>query len=115
MTPIQYQECIDACIKCMNTCNYSYVASLKEYDLATLRESIRLAREAADICSFAIQAMTRQSPYVAEILQLCARICEDCAAENIKHVHSHCQDCIEACTSCAESCRQVSEFVTVYA
>lgn len=37
MTRIQYQECIDACMKCMDACNYSYVSSLKEYDLAALR------------------------------------------------------------------------------
>lgn len=39
MTRIQYQECIDACIKCMNACNYSYVSSLKEYDLASLAKT----------------------------------------------------------------------------
>ncbi|MRN54625.1 four-helix bundle copper-binding protein [Paenibacillus monticola] len=115
MTPILYQECIDACLKSMNACNHSYVASLKEYDLAVLRHSIRLDRECADICSFAIQAMTRQSPFVGSILRLCAEICDACAAENSNHIHIHCQACIDACRSCAEACRSISEVVEVYA
>jgi hypothetical protein len=110
-----YQECIDACIKSMNACNYSYVSSLKEYDLASLRGSIRLSRECADICSFAVQAMTRHSPFVAEILRLCAEICEACAEESSKHVHIHCQGCIEACRNCAEACRLISDAARVYA
>lgn len=115
MTRIQYQECIDACIKSMNACNYSYVSSLKEYDLATLRESIRLDRECADICSFAIQAMTRQSPFVVEILRLCADICERCADESSRHKQTHCQECIDACRSAAMACRLISGAVEVYA
>ncbi|WP_211296462.1 four-helix bundle copper-binding protein [Paenibacillus donghaensis] len=115
MTRIQYQECIDACIQTMNACNYSYVSSLKEYDLASLRESIRLDRECADICSFAIQAMTRQSPFIADILRLCADICEACANESSKHLHIHCKDCIEYCRNCAALCRSLSEAAVVYA
>ncbi|AIQ18834.1 MULTISPECIES: four-helix bundle copper-binding protein [Paenibacillus] len=115
MTRIQYQECIDACIKCMNACNYSYVSSLKEYDLASLRESIRLDRECADICSFAVQAMTRQSPFVAEILRLCAEICERCADESSRHEHTHCQECIDSCRNAALACRLISDVVEVYA
>lgn len=115
MTRIQYQECIDACMKCMDACNYSYVSSLKEYDLAALRESIRLDRECADICSFAIQAMTRQSPFVVEILRLCADICERCADASSRHVLTHCQECIDACRSAAMACRLISGAVEVYA
>ncbi|AIQ30351.1 MULTISPECIES: four-helix bundle copper-binding protein [Paenibacillus] len=115
MTRIQYQECIDACMKCMDACNYSYVSSLKEYDLAALRETIQLDRECADMCSFAIQAMTRQSPFVVEILRLCADICERCADASSRHEHIHCQKCIDACRSAAMACRLVSGAVEVYA
>lgn len=115
MTRIHYQECIDACLEAMNACNFSYVSSLKEYDLESLRESMRLDRECADICSYAIQAMTRQSPFVDGILRLCAEICEACADKCSKTVHSHCQECIAACRRCAEACRLISDTVKVYA
>ena len=45
MTQQQYQQCIDACLECMNACNVCYISSLKEYDLAMLRDCIRLNRE----------------------------------------------------------------------
>jgi len=115
MTRIQYQECIEACIECMNACNYSYVSSLKEYDLELLRDVIRMDRECADICGFAVQAMTRQSPFVAEICRLCAEICEKCAEVCSSNLHSHCQNCIETCRKCAEACRQISNAVAVLA
>lgn len=49
MTQQQYQQCIDACLECMNACNVCYISSLKEYDLAMLRDCIRLDRECAEI------------------------------------------------------------------
>ncbi|BCG59579.1 MULTISPECIES: four-helix bundle copper-binding protein [Paenibacillus] len=113
MTRIQYQDCIDACLKCMNACNSSYVSSLKEYDLALLRDCIRMDRECADICAYAIQAMTRQSPYVADICSLCADICEATAKECGRYEQTHCRNCIDACLDCAKACREISEAVAV--
>ncbi|MBY9081994.1 four-helix bundle copper-binding protein [Paenibacillus sp. HN-1] len=113
MTRIHYQDCIEACLKCMNACNFSYVSSLKQYDLARLQECIRMDRECADICAFAIEAMTRQSPFVTEICLLCAEVCEATAAECERYEQTHCRDCIEACLRCAEICRQVSEATAV--
>lgn len=66
---------------------------------------IRLDRECADACSYAMQAMTRNSPFVKEICELCAKICDRCAEECGKHDHDHCQRCAEACRKCAEACR----------
>ncbi|AIQ64350.1 hypothetical protein PSTEL_15895 [Paenibacillus stellifer] len=113
MTRIHYQDCIEACLKCIDACNFSYVSSLKEYDLARLREWIRMDRECADMCAFAIEAMTRQSPFVAEICRLCAEVCEATANECGRYERTHCRDCIEACLKCAETCRQVSEAAAV--
>lgn len=115
MNRMLYQDCIEACVECMNACNYSYVSNLKQYEIESLRECIQLDRECADICAFAVQAMTRHSPFVAEICKLCAKICEACAEECGKHVHTHCQDCVGACRRAAEACRTVYEAVTVYA
>ncbi|MDT3424623.1 putative Fe-S center protein [Paenibacillus forsythiae] len=115
MTRIQYQDCIESCLKCMNACNVSYVSSLKEYDLAELRQCIRMDRECADICAFAIEAMARQSPFVADICRLCAEICEATARESGRYKQTYCQDCIRACLECADACRQISEAVALFA
>ncbi|CAM4250243.1 four-helix bundle copper-binding protein [Saccharibacillus endophyticus] len=107
LTVTTYKECIDACIRCMNVCNVSYVSSLKGLDIFELRECLRLDRECADLCGVAIQAMTRNSPFVAEICELVAKACDACADECMKHKHEHCQECVEVCRECASICRSV--------
>lgn len=72
-----------------------------------MAECIRLDRECAEANSYAIQAMTRNSPFAKEICELCATICERCADECEKHNHEHCKRCAEACRKCAEACRNM--------
>lgn len=104
----KYRECIEACISCMNACNYCYVSSLKEYELAMLRDCIRLDRECAEICAFTAEALSRSTLFAKEICELCAKACEACAEECSKHGHQHCKDCADACFRCAEICRKMS-------
>ncbi|MNH85917.1 hypothetical protein D3C87_208270 [compost metagenome] len=94
---LQYREYIEASLECMNACNYCYVSSLKEYELASLRDCIRIVRECADICMFTADALSRGTIFAKEILELCAKACEACAEECSKHEHDHCQKCAEAC------------------
>ncbi|MFG1731490.1 four-helix bundle copper-binding protein [Paenibacillus sp. 843] len=107
LNELKYNECIEACLQCMNACNVCYVSCLKEYELAKLRDCISLDRECADICAFAAQAMSRKSPYVKEICELCMKACLACAEECGKHDHEHCKQCAEACRKCAEACREM--------
>lgn len=102
-----YQECINECLKCMEACNHCYVSSLKEYELAMLRDCIRLDRECADICMFTAESLTRNTMFTKEVLELCAKACEACAAECEHHEHDHCIRCAEACRRCANICRQM--------
>ncbi|MCM3782871.1 four-helix bundle copper-binding protein [Neobacillus mesonae] len=101
---METQTQIAACLEAMNACNKCYVSSLKEYDLALLTESIRLNREAAEICSFAASALSRGTDYKDEILSLVVKACKACAEECLRHEHIHCQSCVEACLRCAEVC-----------
>lgn len=103
----KYRECIDVCLQCMNACNYCYVSSLKEYELAMLRDCIRLDRECAEICAFTAESLSRNTPFAIEIFELCAKACEACADECEKHSHDHCKACAEACRRCADMCRSM--------
>ncbi|WP_211746026.1 four-helix bundle copper-binding protein [Paenibacillus sp. Marseille-Q4541] len=105
---MEMQTKIAACIEAMNACNKCYVSSLKEYDLASLRESIKYNREAAEICSFAAAALSRGTVYEKEILSLVVKACEQCANECEKFKHIHCQSSVEACRRCAEVCSSMS-------
>ncbi|MFD1128481.1 four-helix bundle copper-binding protein [Paenibacillus provencensis] len=101
---METQTQIAACLEAMNACNKCYVSSLKEYDLGILRESIRLNREAAEICSFAASALSRGTEYKEEILSLVVKACRACVAECEKHEHLHCKECVDSCRKCAEVC-----------
>lgn len=107
LTGHKYEECIEACIRCMNACNVCYVSCLKEFELAELLDCIALDRECADICAYAAQAMSRNSPFVKELCELCIKVCQACAEECEKHDHDHCKQCAQACRQCANACREM--------
>ena len=48
---------------------------------------------------------------VREMLEFCARVCDECAAECEKHASmaDHCRVCAEACRRCAAACRELNE------
>lgn len=69
-----------------------------------MKECIRLNRECADFCMMAVKAMQTKSPFVHEILKLCADICRACQDECEKHSDDHCRRCAEACKHCADAC-----------
>lgn len=102
-----HPEAIKALHECMEACNHCYDACLKEEDLNSMRDCVRLDRECADICAYLEQAITRGTPFVAELAQACATICERCGEECKKHDHKHCQDCADACYNCAEACKKL--------
>lgn len=105
----RYQECIEACLDCIKACNHCFAACLAENDPGMMAGCIRLDRECADICSFAIQAMTRSSPFTADIMALCASVCEACGQECARHDLEHCRECAKACEACAVLCRKMAE------
>jgi len=103
-----YEQFIQACLECMEACNTCYDACLKEKDMDMMVDCIRMDRECADICSFAVKSMQSNSPFAKHICQLCAEVCEACGNECKKHDHDHCQKCADACFRCAEECRKMA-------
>lgn len=103
----KFQQCIDECLKCMQICNHCFDACLKEGHIDMMKDCIRLDRQCAEICAFAANAMSQNSPFTKQICDLCAQICEACGNECKKHNHDHCQHCAEACFACAEMCRKM--------
>ena len=108
MTHEQQQQLIQTLHDCVAACNHCFDACLKEDHVDMMAECIRLDRECADICALLEQAVARNSPFVADLAAVCAKVCEACANECQKHDHEHCQRCAEACFKCAEACRAVA-------
>ncbi len=103
-----YKEALTALNECISACNHCFDACLNEEDVKMMAGCIRLDRECADICAYAVQAITRNSPFTKQILQLCADVCEQCGSECGQHDHDHCKRCAEACKKCAEACRKLA-------
>jgi hypothetical protein len=45
------------------------------------------------------------------MLELCARVCDECAIECERHDHEHCKLCAQMCRECAADCRRAAESI----
>jgi hypothetical protein len=108
MTLHPNQSCMTACAECAMECERCADACLDESNVSEMAACIRLDRDCAAICFAAVDFMSRNSTFAAEICRLCAEVCESCAAECARHEMDHCQRCAEACARCAEECRRMA-------
>ena len=88
-------SCADACIA-------------EEEDM---RQCIRSCLDCADVCNatarLAVRRTGRNIEVLRAMLETCARVCESCGAECVRHSHhGHCVLCAQICRECAEDCRK---------
>lgn len=98
---MNHEKLISALHGCMETCSCCFDECLREEDVTMAAECIRLDRECADMCTYLEQAIARTSPFVKELTDVCAVMCEACGKECEKHDHDHCQECAKACRPAA--------------
>ena len=83
---------------------------------ADMTQCIRLCLDASDICEATARLGARRTgddqPILRELLELCARMCEQCAAECERHDHEHCKLCAQICRECAEDCSKAALSLT---
>jgi hypothetical protein len=96
--------CAKMCRSCADAC------LAEDMDMV---QCIRLCLDCADICDAASNIGLRQTgvndQILREMLELCARACDECAAECEKQNHEHCKLCAQMCRECAEDCRKAAE------
>jgi hypothetical protein len=102
----QFQNCIDACLKCASVCNYCATSCTREDDVQMMAKCIRLDMECAAICYATAQLLSMGGTKAKEVCMLCADICEACADECSQHHNDHCRMCAETCRKCANECRK---------
>jgi len=91
--------------ECILACNYCLDACLDEQQVNMMTECIRLDKQCVVLCSATLEVLHKNSRFIKDMLELCAKACEACAEECSKHQYKHCQDCAKACKACAQSCR----------
>ncbi|MGE3182190.1 MAG: four-helix bundle copper-binding protein [Phycisphaerae bacterium] len=100
-----YASCIQACQACATDCeNCLHQMLNKESD----NDCPACCRTCLDICILCAQESARNGRFIAEICQLCEKICTWCAEQCEAHDHDHCRECAKSCRACAEECRKVA-------
>ncbi len=100
--------CAKMCLSCADAC----LAESTGPKAMDMTQCIRLCSDCSDICEATARLGTRRTgndqPMLRELLELCARMCEACAAECEKHDMEHCRLCAQICRECAEDCRKAA-------
>ena len=95
--------CAKMCLSCADAC------MAEKMDMT---QCIRLCLDCSDICDATSRLGLRRTgddqPILRELLELCARMCEQCAAECEQHDHEHCRLCAQICRECAADCRNAA-------
>ena len=99
------QEILSTLSNCINHCNHCADACLDEDNVKMMVKCIRLDRICASVCASLADVLVTNYNNVQGLVDYCAQICEECAAECEQHEHQHCKDCAKACRECAEACR----------
>ena len=91
--------CSKMCLSCADAC---------QAERQDMTQCIRMCLDCSDICEATARLGLRRTgndqPMLRELLELCARMCEQCAAECERHDHEHCKLCAQICRECAADC-----------
>ena len=99
-------ECTDNCLEAAQACEWCADACADEG--GDMARCIRLCRDVADLTTLHARFMARNSNYSAELAEVCAGACEECAEECDRHDDEHCQVCADVLRECAETCRNMA-------
>lgn len=103
----QARGCIQQCTQAAQACEWCADACAGIGD--EMETCVRLCRDVADLATLHARLLARDSPYKAQLAQICAQACEECAEECARHEHEHCQVCADVLRDCADSCRSLHE------
>jgi hypothetical protein len=104
----EYQQCIEACLKCAAISYHCASSCLQEDDVQSMNKCIQLDMECAAICKATADLMLG-GQFSEQLVQLCIDICNKCADECEKFSYlDYCQECAEECRHCAEVCQQMA-------
>ena len=98
------QNLINALNECVAACNHCASACLAEEGVKMMARCIQTDIVCAEICSTTAKVIAFDSSLSQEMVDLCRKICSECAAECEKHDMEHCRHCAEVCRRCEKAC-----------
>ncbi|MDR5763068.1 four-helix bundle copper-binding protein [Caballeronia sp. LZ035] len=105
MIVTQYQKETAALDRCAAACASCASACIAEGRFPDMEKCVRLDLDCAALCRFTSEAIARDTQFMRDFCDLCARICDACADECGRHPAQHCRICSDACRVYAEACR----------
>ena len=101
--------------KMTSSCADACIAEARAAEAMDMTQCIRLCLDCSDICEATSRLGLRRTgddqPMLRELLEVCARMCEQCAAECERHDHDHCKLCAQICRECAADCRKAAQSI----
>lgn len=105
MTDQNIQDCIEQCWKCRHHCQTDlYTYCLQQGDEHVEAEHVKLMTDCIQICQVSADFMTRQSHFHEVTCRACMEICTACA-KSCRDIGMN--DCAETCQACADSCAKM--------
>lgn len=99
------RDCLDAVNACATECGVCFSMMVGKDSKSSCPAC---CIECAAVCRLLVDAIARDSPFVNQIRQLCADVCNWCAQECDAQRMESCKRCAEECRRCAEVCLQMA-------
>lgn len=104
-------QAITDSLNCHRICVETIAYCLKMGGKHVESDHMQILTDCAEICKLNASFMIRNSTFNGRVAELCADICEKCAAscEVVNPADTQLKTCAEMCRKCASSCRQIEE------
>jgi hypothetical protein len=102
------QDCIDDCTDCRNTCKEVLFQHCFEIGGRHVeKKHVNLMVDCIEICQMTANLLLRGSESAPKLREICADICERCAASCDDLRDEEMLRCAETCRNCADMCREM--------
>ncbi|MFK5983923.1 MAG: four-helix bundle copper-binding protein [Pseudomonadota bacterium] len=97
------------CIKKGDACLDHCIELVKMGD-TSIAECLATVTDMLPTCNALSKLAANQSPYLAELANVCISVCEACEKECRKHAdkHTECKNCAESCAACIKECKKIA-------
>ena len=103
----KYKVCISSLFNCASACTNFVMYAVKNNNKSEYSKSIQLAMECSVLCYSTAKLLSLGSSRVKKIAKICARLCDDCAAECSKFQEEYFKETAKLCVACADNCELI--------
>lgn len=98
------QRLLETVQHCEATCERTQSIITRQY--SNRWAQLQHLRDCADTCALMVKLLARNSRFAKQFAHTCARICQECGNECLRHRDQLSQHCGKICLNCARDCYQ---------